>query len=82
MMMFIIFQLSWALLHFDYLICPISYDDETNRMSMECEKNPVFVLTEYNYPETVQALFTLVCHDLFNIFHESTNLPKLLNSAL
>ena len=29
MMMFIIhvFQLSWALLHFNYLICPISHDD-------------------------------------------------------
>lgn len=52
--------LSYVLLHFDYLICPISYDDENNRMSTECEKNPVFTLTEYNLPETIQTLFTLI----------------------
>ena len=29
-------------------------------MSMECVKNPVFVLAEYNLPETLQAVSTLV----------------------
>ena len=48
------------MLHFDYLICPIEYDDETNRMSLECEKNPVFMLADYDFPETMQALFMLV----------------------
>lgn len=52
--------LSYVLLHFDYLICPIEYDDETNRMSLECEKNPVFKLAEYDFPETMQALFMLI----------------------
>ena len=57
---FLSFQLSYVLLHFDYLICPIEYDEETNRMSLECEKNPVFILAEYDFPETMQALFALV----------------------
>ena len=33
-------------------------------MSLECEKNPVFILAEYDFPETMQALFALVCEIL------------------
>ena len=29
-------------------------------MALECEKNPVFMLAEYDFPETMQALFMLV----------------------
>ncbi|XP_046325894.1 phosphatidate cytidylyltransferase, photoreceptor-specific-like [Haliotis rufescens] len=51
--------LSYGLVQFDFFVCPIHYDDVKGALSMECERNPVFRVTEYNLPETIQGLFAL-----------------------
>lgn len=55
-----IFQITWGLIQFDLMVCPIMYDDDKGGMSLECERHPVFKLEEYNLPETLQYLFKLV----------------------
>ncbi|XP_064595209.1 phosphatidate cytidylyltransferase 2-like [Liolophura sinensis] len=51
--------LSLVLVQFDYLVCPISYDDVNEQLSMECERHPVFRVTEYQLPSTIQSFFSL-----------------------
>jgi len=51
--------LAWFLIQFDYMVCPISYDDDKGRISMECERHPVFLLEEYKTPETIQIFSRL-----------------------
>ena len=53
-------QLSYVLVQFDFFVCPIHYDEEKEALSMECERNPVFRITELSLPETLQGLFSLV----------------------
>ena len=54
-------QLSYVILQWDYFVCPISFDTASNRLSMDCERHPVFKIAEYSLPETLDGLFTLVC---------------------
>ncbi|XP_052266816.1 phosphatidate cytidylyltransferase, photoreceptor-specific-like isoform X2 [Dreissena polymorpha] len=51
--------ISWVLIQFDQMVCPIQYDDDKGQISMECERHPVFQLDEYAVPETVQILSKL-----------------------
>ncbi|XP_052829920.1 phosphatidate cytidylyltransferase, photoreceptor-specific isoform X1 [Octopus bimaculoides] len=52
--------LSYVLLQWDYFVCPISFNPTSNRLSMECERHPVFKIAEYSLPETLDGLFTLL----------------------
>ncbi|PVD37755.1 hypothetical protein C0Q70_00356 [Pomacea canaliculata] len=51
--------LSYGLVQYDYFVCPVRYDEEKDHISMECERSPAFVLTEYNWPETVRTILLL-----------------------
>lgn len=53
-------MLSYLLLQWDYFVCPITFDTSSNRLSMECERHPVFKVAEYSLPETLDGLFTLL----------------------
>ena len=55
-----VFQVAYFLIQFDSLVCPITYDDDKGAISMECVRHPVFVLEEYQLPETLQLFFKLV----------------------
>ena len=55
-----VFQLSHIMVQYDYFVCPVGYDEVNNRISMECERSPTFILTEYHLPETLRTLFSLV----------------------
>jgi hypothetical protein len=48
------------LVQFDYFVCPISYDDVKHQISYECERHPVFILTEVNLPTVAQKIFGVV----------------------
>jgi hypothetical protein len=48
------------LVQFDYFVCPISYDDVKHQISYECERHPVFILTEVNLPTVAQKIFSVV----------------------
>ncbi|XP_041363199.1 phosphatidate cytidylyltransferase 2-like [Gigantopelta aegis] len=53
-------MLSYVLVQFDFFVCPIHYDEEKEALSMDCERNPVFHITEFNLPETLQGFFSLI----------------------
>ena len=55
-----IFQLSYALVQYDFFVCPLNYDEVAERLSMECERAPVFKLEEYSLPIWVQNICVLV----------------------
>lgn len=51
--------LSYCLVQYDYFVCPISYDDVEGQISYECERHPVFILTEVNLPTVAQKIFSV-----------------------
>ncbi|XP_076459806.1 phosphatidate cytidylyltransferase, photoreceptor-specific-like isoform X1 [Babylonia areolata] len=52
--------LSHIMVQFDYFVCPVSYDDIKDHISMECERSQAFILTEYQLPYMVRSLFSLL----------------------
>ena len=60
-------QISYALVQFDYFVCPIEYDEAKEALSMECERTPEFRLHEFSLPFFVQKLGMLVMSSLFFI---------------
>ncbi|CAD5119705.1 DgyrCDS8296 [Dimorphilus gyrociliatus] len=52
--------LSYCLVSFDYFICPIEYNESKDSLSMDCERVPVFQLTDYTLPKVLQTLYGLV----------------------
>ncbi|KAK2161212.1 hypothetical protein LSH36_120g16054 [Paralvinella palmiformis] len=48
--------ISYGLVQFDYFVCPIEYDEVKESLSLECERAPVFKLTEYTLPKFVQSI--------------------------
>ncbi|KAJ8318707.1 hypothetical protein KUTeg_003798 [Tegillarca granosa] len=54
------FALSYVLVQFDYFVCPIVYDEGKDKISLECERHPVFIVTEYNLPQTLQTFFSIL----------------------
>lgn len=55
--------ISYALVQFDYFVCPIQYDEVKESLSLECERAPVFKLTEYTLPKFMQNLGKMLCSD-------------------
>jgi len=53
-------QISYGLVQFDYFVCPIEYDEVKESLSLECERAPVFKLTEYTLPKFVQSIGKVV----------------------
>ncbi len=53
-------QLSYVLLQYDYMVCPISWDEVKEELSMDCERAPVFKLAEYALPKFVMNILSLV----------------------
>lgn len=54
------FQISYVLVQFDYFVCPITYDDASDNLSMDCVRHPVFILTEFSLPLVIQKIFSIV----------------------
>ncbi|XP_059170257.1 phosphatidate cytidylyltransferase, photoreceptor-specific-like [Physella acuta] len=52
--------LSYFLVQYDYFVCPVSYDESKESLSMECERSHVFLIYQYSLPETIRVLFSLV----------------------
>lgn len=55
------------LVHYDFFVCPIDYDDMKGELSMTCERVPVFRLTEYNLPHFVQNIGRVVSQHVHTI---------------
>lgn len=52
--------LSMVLVQYDFFVCPVGYDEVNDHISMECERSPVFIQTEYNLPEMIRVVIRLL----------------------
>lgn len=43
-------QLAYLLSQFQYFVCPVGFNGETNRFMVECEPSDIFVMQEYTLP--------------------------------
>ncbi|XP_012720779.1 phosphatidate cytidylyltransferase 2 isoform X2 [Fundulus heteroclitus] len=49
------FLLAYLLSQFQYFVCPVEFNSDTNRFMVECEPSDLFVLQEYTLPAAVQS---------------------------
>lgn len=47
-------QLAYLLAQFQYFVCPVGFNSETNGFTVECEPSEIFVMQEYTLPAVVQ----------------------------
>ncbi|TMS03624.1 Phosphatidate cytidylyltransferase 1 [Larimichthys crocea] len=48
------FILAYLLSRFQYFVCPVGFNSETNGFTVECEPSDIFVMQEYTLPAVVQ----------------------------
>lgn len=51
-----LFQFSYVLVQFQYFVCPVGYNSETNSFSTSCDPPEIFKLHDYMVPPYLQAL--------------------------
>lgn len=47
-------QLAYLLSQFQYFVCPVGFNSETIRFTIECEPLDIFVMQEYTLPAVLQ----------------------------
>ena len=61
------------------MVCPLEYNLRRDELQTDgCTRNPVFLLTDYNLPKTIQSVSQLVCDSLLEQVGET--LQCLINS--
>ncbi|KAJ8285362.1 hypothetical protein GJAV_G00025970 [Gymnothorax javanicus] len=50
------FLFAYLLAQYDYFVCPVEYDSETNRFTVECQPAEIFVMHEYTLPSVIQSV--------------------------
>ncbi|KAA0717331.1 Phosphatidate cytidylyltransferase 1 [Triplophysa tibetana] len=48
------FLFAYLLSQYQYFVCPVEYNSETNRFTVECDPSNLFVMQEYTLPTAVQ----------------------------
>ncbi|KAK7164842.1 hypothetical protein R3I94_003282 [Phoxinus phoxinus] len=48
------FFFAYLLSQYQYFVCPVEYNSETNRFAVECEPSNLFMMQEYTLPAVVQ----------------------------
>uniref|UniRef100_A0A8C6P0V2 Phosphatidate cytidylyltransferase n=1 Tax=Nothobranchius furzeri TaxID=105023 RepID=A0A8C6P0V2_NOTFU len=48
------FIMAHLMSRFQYFVCPVEFNSETNRFSVECEPSDLFVMQEYTLPAVLQ----------------------------
>uniref|UniRef100_A0A3Q3J7T0 Phosphatidate cytidylyltransferase n=1 Tax=Monopterus albus TaxID=43700 RepID=A0A3Q3J7T0_MONAL len=48
------FLMAYLLSQFQYFVCPVGFNSETNGFTVECEPSDIFVMQEYTLPTAVQ----------------------------
>ncbi|XP_067262057.1 phosphatidate cytidylyltransferase 2 [Chanodichthys erythropterus] len=51
---FFSFFFAYLLSQYQYFVCPVEYNSETNRFAVECEPSHLFMMQEYTLPAVVQ----------------------------
>lgn len=57
---FLCLQLAYLLSQFQYFVCPVGFNSETNGFTVECEPSDIFVMQEYTLPAVLQRTLGLV----------------------
>nr|CAG4638393.1 EOG090X04NQ [Cyclestheria hislopi] len=52
--------LSYALCQFPYFVCPIEYNEDVGRMTLDCEPSPLFRPQEYSLPASLAQVLRMV----------------------
>ena len=60
LMVICLLQVSYVLVQFDYFVCPLEYNETKESLTYECERAPVFLLTEYALPHFLQNICVMV----------------------
>uniref|UniRef100_A0A8D0G747 Phosphatidate cytidylyltransferase n=1 Tax=Sphenodon punctatus TaxID=8508 RepID=A0A8D0G747_SPHPU len=50
------FVFAYFLAQYQYFVCPVEYNSETNQFATECEPSELFQLQKYSIPSLLQAL--------------------------
>lgn len=53
-------QLAYLLSQFQYFVCPVGFNSETNGFTVECEPSSIFEMQEYTLPAVFQKTLGLV----------------------
>lgn len=56
----LLFQFAYLLSQYQYFVCPVEYNSETNRFAVECDPSNLFVMQEYTLPAVVQNVIRWV----------------------
>lgn len=54
------FQAAYLLAQYQYFVCPVEYNSETNRFVTECEPSELFQLEQYSIPPLLQIVLRRV----------------------
>uniref|UniRef100_A0A8D3BVM9 Phosphatidate cytidylyltransferase n=1 Tax=Scophthalmus maximus TaxID=52904 RepID=A0A8D3BVM9_SCOMX len=67
------FILAYLLSQFQYFVCPVGFNSDTNGFTVECEPSEIFVMHEYTLPAVIQntlrwktvTLYPFQIHSIF-----------------
>lgn len=59
------FQVAYLLAQYQYFVCPVEYNSETNRFVTECEPSELFQLQKYSIPPLLQVVLGRVSKTKF-----------------
>ncbi|XP_030046450.1 phosphatidate cytidylyltransferase 1 isoform X2 [Microcaecilia unicolor] len=54
------FIISYILSQYEYFVCPVDYNSETNRFSANCEPSQMFQLQKYPIPSVLQTVLAWI----------------------
>lgn len=59
-----LFQLSYVMAGYRYFVCPVEFNNDSNRFTVDCEPSELFQLQDYGLPSVLQSITGWVKHTL------------------
>lgn len=69
-------QLAYLLSQFQYFVCPVGFNSESNSFTIECEPSEIFVLQEYTLPAALRDTLRWVRSPLSTALHIGSHAPS------
>lgn len=57
-------QLSYVMAGYRYFVCPVEFNNDSNRFTVDCEPSELFQLQDYGLPSVLQSITGWVKHTL------------------
>lgn len=55
-------QLSYVMAGYSYFVCPVEFNNDSNRFTVDCEPSELFQLQSYGLPTVLQSITGWVKH--------------------